>query len=246
MSFFLESAGISTTGISLVRPNTEQMALPRFLWVPFELGRPFGSPNQPDFQRRVLREALLLLERADGPVVLEDFPDDAPASETSDENWSCPVSFRPAREQHTGLAAETAAEIERLAPWQELYVSRGHAPSAANCPIERGAFLMLLGRIVSGEGVDEVAGLPLPEWLRLGCDDLRAFYFEAARGRPGNPSSQELRDWFWRDTAAGRLQAAVARCLLQHESPVVRIMALRGIVPREYFPELLPNIDPFV
>jgi len=77
VSFFLESAGIATTGISLVRPNTEQMKLPRFLWVPFELGRPFGAPSEPDFQRRVLHEALLLLERSDGPVVLEDFPDDA-------------------------------------------------------------------------------------------------------------------------------------------------------------------------
>ena len=28
------------------------MRLPRFLWVPFELGRPFGAPNEPDFQRR--------------------------------------------------------------------------------------------------------------------------------------------------------------------------------------------------
>ena len=71
-SHFLEDEGIATTGISLVRINTEQMELPRFLWVPFELGRPFGAPHEPDFQRRVLRAALRLLERWDGPAILED------------------------------------------------------------------------------------------------------------------------------------------------------------------------------
>ena len=69
---------MATTGISLIREQTEAMRLPRFLWVPFELGRPFGAPNESEFQRRVLLEALELLERSDGPVVLADFADDAP------------------------------------------------------------------------------------------------------------------------------------------------------------------------
>ena len=73
-----------------MRENTEQMQLPRFLWVPFELGRPFGAPGEPDFQRRVLIAALALLERDDGPVILEDFPDEAPVAKTScdGESWS--------------------------------------------------------------------------------------------------------------------------------------------------------------
>lgn len=36
------------------------------------LGRPFGAPNEPDFQRRVLKMLLALFERRAGPV-LEDF-----------------------------------------------------------------------------------------------------------------------------------------------------------------------------
>ena len=82
-SHFLEDEGIATTGISLVRNNTERMELPRFLWVPFELGRPFGAPHEPDFQRRVLHAALALLERSDGPVILEDFVDEAPVTDDS-------------------------------------------------------------------------------------------------------------------------------------------------------------------
>ena len=88
---------MATTGISLIREQTEAMRLPRFLWVPFELGRPFGAPHKPDFQRRVLREALELLEHSDGPVVLADFADDAPV--TDDEMvWACPISFAPEAE----------------------------------------------------------------------------------------------------------------------------------------------------
>ena len=92
LGHFLESAGIATTGISLVRENTELMRPPRALWVPFELGRPFGAPHAPDFQMRVLKSALALLERTDGPVILEDFPDDAPDSNSA-ASLVCPVNF---------------------------------------------------------------------------------------------------------------------------------------------------------
>jgi len=58
LGHYLEEEGIATVGISLIRPQTENTKPPRALWVPFELGRPFGSPNDPRFQRRVLLAAL--------------------------------------------------------------------------------------------------------------------------------------------------------------------------------------------
>ena len=70
LAHFLEDEGLATTHISLVRPQTENTRPPRALWVPFELGRPMGAPNEPEFQTRVLRAALALLERVDGPVVV--------------------------------------------------------------------------------------------------------------------------------------------------------------------------------
>jgi tetratricopeptide (TPR) repeat protein len=56
------------------------------LWVPFELGRPFGPPSDSAFQTRVVTTALQLLERPSGPVVLEDFSDDDPR-EQPDPTW---------------------------------------------------------------------------------------------------------------------------------------------------------------
>lgn len=74
----MESRGFATTAIGLVRYQMEQVKPPRGLWTPFQLGRPLGEPEDAVFQRRVLMQALGLLERTDGPVILEDFPDDPP------------------------------------------------------------------------------------------------------------------------------------------------------------------------
>ncbi|SVE14489.1 uncharacterized protein METZ01_LOCUS467343, partial [marine metagenome] len=79
LAHYLEEEGLATTQISLIRPQTENTKPPRALWVPFELGRPMGAPNDPEFQKKVLRAALELLDRDDGPVLIEDFSGEAPA-----------------------------------------------------------------------------------------------------------------------------------------------------------------------
>ena len=81
LAHYLEEEGLATVAISLIRPQTENTKPPRALWVPFELGRPFGPPNDPEFQKRVVRTALRMLELEHGPVVIEDFPDDDPRAQ---------------------------------------------------------------------------------------------------------------------------------------------------------------------
>jgi len=56
------------------------------------LGRPFGVPNDPAFQRRVLSALLQLFAAARGPV-LDDYPEEAPADPGDAEGYACPVSF---------------------------------------------------------------------------------------------------------------------------------------------------------
>jgi hypothetical protein len=231
-----------------VREHTEQMRLPRFLWVPFELGRPFGAPNEPEFQRRVLRGALGLLERQDGPIVLEDFPEDAPAyvpSEDEEATWACPIAFHPPAEEHPELVSETLEELQRLAPWHELYVEKRGRSAFGASALALDEVARLLGELASGPDVPRTASdMPTQEWIRLGCDDLRTWYLEAAQGQPGRGSVTELRDWFWRDTAAARLIGAAATALITNSNPVLKFLGGRGLVPREYFPLLMPTSDP--
>lgn len=223
------------------------MQLPRFLWVPFELGRPFGAPNAPDFQRRVLRTALELLERPNGPVVLEDFPDDAPevALSEAEESWACPIAFHSPSQEHPELVAATLEEMERLAPWHEFYLAKRGASAPAASGLARERVVTLLGELSAGaEAPEAETELPLQEWIRLGCDDLRTWYLEAAQGQPGRGSPRELQDWFWRDTAAARLIGSAATALLTHPNRILQFLGGRGLVPREYFPVLMPTSDP--
>ena len=121
---YLEAAGLPTVSISLIRLHTEKMRPPRALWVPYELGRPLGVPNDAAFQTRVLRAALSLLERTDGPI-LADHSEEAPARATDDagDGWVCPVSFPAPAGEETPLAA-LKREIASLKPWQALAQER--------------------------------------------------------------------------------------------------------------------------
>ena len=89
LGHYLEEEGLATVGISLIWPQTENTRPPRALWVPFELGRPFGPSSDPAFQKRVILAALRLVEREDGPVIVEDFPDDDPRARP-DPGWHPP------------------------------------------------------------------------------------------------------------------------------------------------------------
>src|SRR3546814_11853821 len=79
--------------------------------------------------RSVLRAVLALLERTDGPVILEDYPEDAPAESASDledmSGWVCPVRFGPPPGAGAADGSWLQAihhEIAEFAPWYALAV----------------------------------------------------------------------------------------------------------------------------
>ena len=86
---------MATTSISLIREQTERIRPPRALWVPFALGRPLGSAEDPEFQHNVMRAAFSLLTTATEPTI-EDYPIDAP-DEAGPGQWSCPLNLGPVR-----------------------------------------------------------------------------------------------------------------------------------------------------
>ena len=125
MAHYIEEEGLATTQISLVRLHTEKIKPPRALWVPYELGRPLGQPNDPEFQKRVLRACLGLLDAAEGPV-LEDYPEDVPAEARNDDmtGMFCPIDLPPPPLDDSEQAQGLLAEIGRIAPWYEMAVGQ--------------------------------------------------------------------------------------------------------------------------
>ena len=113
LGHYLEEEGVASVAISLIRPQTENTKPPRALWVPFELGRPFGPPGDPPFQKRVLLAALRLLERDDGPMLIEDFPDDDPRARP-DPSWPPPLQPADTGDSPDALARALEAEIASL------------------------------------------------------------------------------------------------------------------------------------
>jgi len=147
LAHYLEEEGLATVAISLIRPQTENTKPPRALWVPFELGRPFGPPGDAAFQRRVILAALGMLERDKGPVIIEDFPDDDPRWQL-DPGWRPPpIPAPPATGLAEALAAQLEAERKHLAGviavvddggWPILVLRMDHAAFVASVELAPG------------------------------------------------------------------------------------------------------------
>jgi len=232
LAHYFEDEGIATTLIALVREHAETMRAPRALWVPFELGRPFGSPGEPAFQRRVVADALALLTSTEGPVVLADFPEDAPGPKAEDDTgWVCPVSFPPPPGDDTGPVASLLHEIDTLAPWYQLSMDR------------RGR--SLVG--VSGKTVKEAArfaasyqdeiptdenGRALSQPFKDAFTDVMAYYSEAGTAQPGRHSSGDTQRWFWQDTAAGHLFLDLRAELMNSSDKRLQFIATKVMLPK--------------
>jgi hypothetical protein len=129
LAHYLEEERIATVAISLIRPQTENTRPPRALWVPFELGRPFGPPGEAAFQRRVILAALGMLERDNGPVIIEDFPDDDPRWQPG-PGWR-PMRFAPWRYRLCGSDMPILARAWRRRSWLSIMAVRCRARPCA-------------------------------------------------------------------------------------------------------------------
>jgi hypothetical protein len=195
------------------------------------LGRPFGVPNDALFQERVLLAALRLLQAPAGPV-LEDYPEDAPAAESAAyAQQVCPVALGPDFDE-TDLPAAFSREVDALLPWHDLARERrGRTVVGLTEKSVRDAAEML-GSFIRGAAVQAEPGLTLGQTLKLACEDVRAYYYEAAAARPGNPDPQTIDAWFWERTAAGRVFLALHALSAPSTDRSVQALAATSVVPR--------------
>ncbi|MEK7353231.1 MAG: hypothetical protein AABZ77_01830 [Chloroflexota bacterium] len=238
LSHFFEEEGIPTTGISLVRLHTETIKPPRALWVPFELGRPLGMPDDPEFQKRVIVAALKLLEAPNGPLI-EDFPEDVPASTDDVTMLACPVNFRQdkgdvgeAEQIYTALKSEITA----LRPWYDIAVEKRGRTTVGASGMDPAAIGDFIYSFLSSSQPDNPRGdIPVTYTLKLAADDLKAYYFEGITAQPGqeHASSRTLTDWYWDETVAGKVLMAIKDKYENSEDRTMRGAARGFLVPRE-------------
>ncbi len=216
LGHFLEREGIPSTGISLVREHTEAVRPPRALWVTFELGRPLGKPDDPAFQSRVVRAALGLLERTDGPLI-EDYPEEV--EEPADfSGWACPISLAQT------ATDSLAAEIDRLSTWYDRAVALNGRTTVGVSGLDMPAAGALVSRALAGP-------LPSAQALKEAIDDLRAYYLEAASAFPDPGSPAMRKKWFWGETRLAQALLALQPLLASSDDQQHRTLGNLTLIP---------------
>jgi hypothetical protein len=230
LGHYLEREGIPTAQISLIREQTAAIRPPRALWVPFMLGRPFGTPGDVGFQRLVLLALLSLFERQQGPV-LEDFPEDAPADQAGPGSFACPVSFAGSGTQGQGLAARLLDEIRQLSSWYEVARRRRGRSTVGVFGDTVDPAVAYLTSFLDAQA-SPPTGISAGTAIKRACDDIRTYYFEAVAAQPGNLSPAAIEQWFWHDTAAARALFAVRELCLASDDPSLKPLGKLGLIPR--------------
>ncbi len=211
LAHVIEAAGISTVVLASMREVAEKMHPPRTLYCEFPLGRPLGTPNDAAFQRRVLEQALGLLDATE--PVLETFPD---VVESDESPMACALpprhdpSLPPAVDEAQGLRAA----YERSVAVRGV-TEVGREITADQVPEALG----VLHRWAAGEPWTEV---PLPAANPIGvCHDIRSYYDEAGLQLVDGPApgGRAAEAWFFESTEAGRTVMAARSALQDQGAP---------------------------
>lgn len=233
LAHYIEEEGVPTACISAIRMHSEAIKNARSLWVPFELGRPLGVPNDPAFQRRVLLALLRLFERSEGPI-LEDYPEEAPEVESDMTVLACPVYYGDQDETETEetdqLQTAFLREIKAMRPWYDMAVNKRQRTTVGISGIDLDSIGDFIYPFVKGTILESPRDdIPLANQVKLAVDDLKAYYFEGATAQPGqeNVSSEALKKWFWYETVAGKVLLYLVDACEKGPDNSLRTMAMR-------------------
>ena len=201
----------------------------------FDLGRPLGSADDPEFQKNVMRAAFDLLETATEPTI-DDYPIDAP-DEAEAQQWACPLNLGPVTDD--SLTGRLLGEVARLKPWSaETRAARNgrtlFGASGAGLEQVNEVATALAGFAESGElpatddGIEWAFDMPL--LVRHLADDLRTHYHEAIAAQPGtdSPNHNALNTWIFGGTVLGETLLLAADQLTAVDSEMARVM--RGLL----------------
>ena len=234
----IEARGVATVAIGLIRSHIESTRSPRGLWVPFPLGRPFGEPEDKAFQRRVLMQALHLLEARKGPVLLEDFPEDAPSMRNIPD-WQPQVvvpDFKtPAAGDTAAWLAGLTAELKSVMPHWEAAQHRFGRTTVGLSRLKPETWAPYAVQFLAGpEPKSPVEGLSAAVVMRYVADDLKALYMEAVQAIGPQPTGLQVTSWFWDKTLAADLLRALRTAALTSENNGFKTAGSRFIVPAPF------------
>lgn len=206
--------------------------------MPFPLGRPLGSAEDPELQKNVMRQAFALLDTAEAPTIA-DYDGPVP-DEAGPGQWACPLNLGPIVDD--SLTGRLLAEVGRLKTWasqtraergRTLFGVSGAGPEQVDDVARALAWVAEADSITepppSGDAVITWT-FEMPLLVRHLADDLRTFYHEAIAAQPGAsaPNHDALNDWIFGGTALGDTLLAVADRLTAADDPLASLV--RGLL----------------
>jgi len=226
LAHVLEASGLATVAISLVEPVVRVMQPPRALHCQFPLGRPFGRPLDPPFQRSVLTRALGLLA-SPGPVI-DVYPEII--DDEADDAYACtlPPRFDPSLPAAVDEARGLRPAYDRTVTQNGGRTQVGRRCSAADVPDA----LAKLHHIGTGAHWRS-AGFADADALLNNAMDVRAYYEEAALALADHvPAARSVESWFFGSTAAGRVFLDAMPLIAASDFPIEKELLLAVFLPR--------------
>jgi len=244
LAHYFESEGLSTVLVGFVREHIEAIKPPRSLFLDFPMGRGMGKPNDPEFQKKVIRAAFELFDAPAGPVI-RDFPEAIPVKDGR-MGYALPpelvLSVEDIDDVDTVLA-EVEAEMDALrSDYDAAVVARGRTTlGASGLAIENLA--PFVAEFLQGEVPKSPRkGMPAIPLLKLVVEDLEAYYTETWTHRDGIDDLELMGKWFWEESKAGRLLLLLEAVSVASENKVMlQIVEMSLMAPRFWSEGPLPG-----
>ena len=216
----------------------------RGLFLDFPMGRGMGKPNDPEFQKKVIRAAFDLFDVETGPV-LEDFPETIPVRDGR-MGYALPPELVLSTSDIgdvDSLVAEVQAEMNALLPdFEAAAASRGRTTVGAS-ELALKDFAPFISKFIRGEiPKSPRKGLPAIPLLKLVVEDLEAYYTETRTHRDGIDDLELMGKWFWEETKAGRLLLSLeAISIVSDNKVMLQIVEMSLMAPRFWSEGPLPG-----
>ena len=244
LAHYFESEGLSTVLVGFVREHMKAIKPARGLFLDFPMGRSMGKPNDPEFQKKVIRAAFDLFDVETGPV-LEDFPETIPVRDGR-MGYALPPELVLSTSDIgdvDSLVAEVQAEMDALLPdFEAAAASRGRTTVGAS-ELALKDFAPFISKFIRGEiPKSPRKGLPAIPLLKLVVEDLEAYYTETRTHRDGIDDLELIGKWFWEETKAGRLLLSLeAISIVSDNKVMLQIVEMSLMAPRFWSEGPLPG-----
>jgi hypothetical protein len=244
LAHYFESEGLSTVLVGFVREHIEAIKPPRSLFLDFPMGRGMGKPNDPAFQKKVIRAAFDLFDTDKGPVI-EDFPKVIPVK-NGRMGYALPpdlvLSVDDIGDVDVVLAEVTAEMAALRSDYDAAVAARGRTTVGAS-GLEINELAPFVAGFLNGEVPPSPRkGMPAIPLLKLVVEDLEAYFTETRTHRDGIDDLELMGKWFWEETKTGRMLLLLEAVSVASDNKVMlQIVEMSLMTPRFWSEGPLPG-----